>query len=313
MKIHYLIIAFLALSTASIYCGGLTEDNLVNVQEIELDGINSIDIAYSYENISLFKGNTDTFIIKEYMSIDKTDYYARISHSGDRVRIEKGKRPFGIGTGILFNVFNVRVEVYLPASYTKNLAVKTSSGNVAAGDDYFCSGIKIESSSGNISVNTITADNITLAASSGRIRGESINGNTGIRTSSGNIVLGNINGDITAKSSSGRIVMNQVTGSVTAEASSGDIRCLVTEGAGDIVLTTSSGNVTLDMPKNLAFNFSSRTSSGSLSTPFPDKLFSPVSDRRLVQGSIGTENTPDISPDITIKTNSGSIKVNWTI
>ncbi|MDR2149738.1 MAG: DUF4097 family beta strand repeat-containing protein, partial [Spirochaetaceae bacterium] len=110
------------------------EKHLVNTQEIALENINSVDIAYSWENITLFESDTNTLILKEYMSIDKSNYYAHISNSGDKIFIKKGSRPFGIGIGILFNVFNARVEVYLPKSYTKNIKIKASSGKIEGGD-----------------------------------------------------------------------------------------------------------------------------------------------------------------------------------
>jgi DUF4097 and DUF4098 domain-containing protein YvlB len=240
------------------------------------------------------------------------------------------------------------VEVYLPKSYTKNIKIKASSGKIEGGDIDTHSEISLETSSGNISVNTITANtvklrassgniifdeingnvstesssgnitlgqingNLTAAASSGSIKGDTVHGNADIRTKSGGIIFGSVDGDITAASSSGRITLNRVTGSVTAKASSGAINCTVTENAGDISLTTSSGRVTLDVPRNFVFNFSSRTSSGRLSTPFSEKLFSPLSDKHSVRGIIGNETTSNDTPNVNIQTSSGAIKINWT-
>ncbi|GHT54954.1 protein LiaG [Spirochaetia bacterium] len=311
MKINFLVIAFLVLNTVLAYSGGLSEKNLVNTQEIELGNINDLNIVYTWENVDLFENDTDKLIIKEYMTINKSNYYARITSAGDKIRIEKGKRPFGLGTGILFNSFSARVEVYLPASYTKNISVKTASGNIKADGEFSCSEISIESSSGNMSIKTLAADTLKLKASSGNIGGETLRGNSNIHTSSGSIIFDNINSNVSAKSSSGRIELKRVTGSVTAEASSGSIRCTVTESAGNISLTAKSGGVTLNLPRNLVFNFSSKTSSGSLSTPFPERLFSPVSDRHTAQGIIGNENISGNNLDINIRTSSGSIKVNW--
>ncbi|GHU75599.1 hypothetical protein FACS189461_2150 [Spirochaetia bacterium] len=300
--------ALFILAVVSVYSGGVSEKDLVNTQELVLENINDISIVYAWENIELFENDTDTLIIKEYMTIDKSDYYARITNSGNKIRIERGKRPFGLGTGILFNSYSARVEVYLPASYGKNISVKTSSGNIEAAGEFSSTEINIESSSGNMSIKTLAADTINLKATSGNIRGETLTGNSTIRTTSGSIVFDNTDGDVSAKSSSGRIELKRVSGGVTAEASSGSIRCAVAESSGLISLTASSGSVALKLPRSLAFNFSSRTSSGSVSTPFPDKLFSPVSDKRLTQGSIGEE--PD-NLDINLKTSSGSIKVAW--
>ncbi|MDR1230353.1 MAG: DUF4097 domain-containing protein [Spirochaetaceae bacterium] len=311
MKTNFFVMFFLISNIIAGYCGGLNESDMVNLQEIELEDIDSIEVAYSWENIKLFESNDDKLIIKEYMSKDDSKYYARISHSGNKILVEKGRRPFGIGTGILFNVFNARVEVYIPASYTRKIAIETTSGKIESEGEFFVSEVNIKSSSGNIFANTITADAVNLRASSGDIRGGTINGNTNIHTGSGNIIFDNLSGDVSAKASSGRIVLKCVTGNVTAETTSGNIRCAVTETAGDIALTASSGGITLELPRNHHFNFSARTSAGHISTPFSDKLFSPLSDRHLVQGVIGNETASNNNPDINIRTKAGSIKIDW--
>jgi hypothetical protein len=254
MKMKFFTAVFIIAAIIPAYCGGLTEKDLVNIQEIELENIDSIDIVYSWENISVFKTNSNNLVLKEYMSINKSKYYAHISNFGGKVLIEKGARPFGIGTGILFNVFNARMEVYLPASYTKNIKVKASSGNV---------------------------------------------------------ILDKINGTVSAETSSGRIELNRVTGSISAKAASGAIKCAVAENAGNVSLATSSGKVTLGVPRNLVFKFSSKTSSGRLSTPFSEKLSSPLSDRNSAEGIIGNETISNDIPNIDIRTKSGTIKIDW--
>jgi DUF4097 and DUF4098 domain-containing protein YvlB len=356
MKIKFFVVAII-LNGVSAYCGGLTEKDLVNKQEIGLEHIDSIEILYRWEKINLFRSNTDSLIIKEYMSRNNNNYYASITNSENKLIIRRGKRPIGF----LINTFDIRVEIYIPVSNT-NMTIKTTSGRIIASDEYICAQMNLESSSGSISVNSIMAETVNLKTSSGSIRGERINGNTNIKTSSGNIVFGSItgdvfvevssggvelnrisgaliakassgrirsgmvngnanihtnsgnivvdsiDGDISTETSSGRIELKLVNGSITAETSSGNIHCSIAENARNISLTTSSGSVNLNLPRDHTFNFSSITSSGILSTPFSEKLYSPVSDRKLAQGIVGEDN-PD--NDIDIKTNSGSIKVNW--
>jgi hypothetical protein len=81
--------------------------------------------------------------------------------------------------------------------------------------------------------------------------------------------------------------MNMVSGTITAETTSGGIHCYTAENGGNISLVSTSGSVYLGIPKDNNFNFSSRTTSGALSTPFSDKLFSPMSDKKSAQGTIG--------------------------
>ena len=310
---------FIALS---VFCNGNLE--LVNTQKIELDNIMDVKILYSSERVSLFMGTTNTLVIKEYMSENNSQYFANISKSGNIVTIENGRWPFKF----LFNNFSRRLEVYLPLAYKNTTSIKTSSGNIEV-FDLICSKVAIESSSGSISLSSITADTMNIKSTSGRINvgtahGEisivsssgqiDINQATGIiisKASSGSIVFGTINGNVSAETSSGSIEFGLVTGSVNAKTTSGPIRCTVGESAGNITFNTTSGGVRLNLPYNLQFSFSSRTTSGSLTTPFSDRLSHPVTDRNLTQGIIGGNNASESIPTINIRTSSGFIKIEW--
>jgi DUF4097 and DUF4098 domain-containing protein YvlB len=337
-----ILTAFFTLFVAlSAFCGGNLE--LVNTQEFELDSIIDVKVLYSSEKVSVFMGTTDTLIIKEYMSENNSQYFARITNSGNTITIENGRSPFRP----IFNFFSRRLEVYLPLSYRNSVSIKTSSGKIDA-SDLFCSKLAIESSSGHISVKSITADTINIKASSGRIdigniigeistetssgriniiqvtgnltsktasgniHGEKIQGNADLRTNSGSINFGIIEGNISTETSSGNIELSLVNGSVNAKTSSGGIRCTMGTHTGDISLNTSSGNVRLNLPRDLQFSFTSRTSSGKLSTPFSDRLSNPVTDRNLTQGIIGSNNGSEEISTVNIRTNSGSIKIEWT-
>jgi hypothetical protein len=299
------IVVFMLLKATSVYCAGVSETP-VNVQEIDIKSIDDIMISYRSDNVALYRNDSDTLIIKEYMNKDNSDYYAKIRNQNNKLVIEAGRRPISL----LFDTFIAHIEIYIPASDI-NITIKTSSGNIEGNGDYTASLINLESSSGNISVNRIAAKKAGLKASSGNIRCEAINGDGDIRTSSGRIVVGSVNGNISAESSSGSIEVNYANGKVNAKSSSGNIHCAAAESVGDISITSSSGGVSLNVPKTLAFSFSSRTSSGSLRTPFSDKLFSPVSDKKSVQGVVNGNTTTENLRDINIKTTSGSIRIDW--
>jgi hypothetical protein len=313
---------------------------MVNVQEISLEHITDIEVLYRWEKIIIHQNDTDAFMIKEYMNKNNPDYYAHISNTGNKLIVGRGRRPIGI----FINTFDVRAEVFIPRSYTGTITIKTTSGGIEAIDEFTCKTINIESTSGQIKANSIAAETINVTASSGGIRCERIKGNITVKTTSGSITVGNVEGNADAEASSGRIRIEQIAGSlkasarsgsiksemiggnVSAEASSGSIdmdmvngnimakttsgsiQCSAGENTEDISLVSSSGGVALNIPRNFNSNFSSKTSSGGLSTPFPEKLFSPISDRKSVQGITGGDNP---TKNISIKTNSGSIKINW--
>jgi len=304
MKTITLSVFFMFTLALSAFCGGNLE--LVNTQEMKLDNIINVKILFSSERVSVYMGTTDTLIIKEYMNENNEKYFAKINNTGNTITIENGDRPFRP----IFNFFNRRLEVYLPVSYKNTMSIKTSSGNIET-SNIFGSDIIIESSSGNISADSITSNKINLNTSSGRIDVGNAGGNITVESSSGRIEINQANGMLTLKTTSGNIELGMVTGSVNARTSSGRIYCTVNESAGDITLNTSSGAVRLYLPQSLSFSFSSRTSSGRLTTPFSDRLSNPVNDRNLTQGIIGNNNDSINIPKVDIRTSSGSISIEW--
>jgi DUF4097 and DUF4098 domain-containing protein YvlB len=309
--------------TEGIQPGNLAPKIHWQEQKINLENIETITVRYSSENIFVFRNDTNSFILKEFMNEDNSSYYARITSNGGNLSIEAGRRPFR-----LFDYSNRRIEIYIPVSNI-DLTIKTFSGKIEVIDQILTSSINLESSSGNIStgsitantvdfrassgritVDSITADTVNFRTSSGRIRCDNINGNTTIESNSGDIVFGIINGDIFAQSSSGDIELGLADGAINIKTSSGSVRCTITENARDILIATSSGRVFLNIPRSSSFNFSSRSSTGRLRTPFNDMLSSPLSDRNLFRGTIGTGDISE-NQSINITTSSGSINVDW--
>jgi hypothetical protein len=113
MKKNLFAIIFTVVFTAFAFCKGAVELNLVNTKEIILGQITTIDISYHDGNVSLFMGDSDVLVIKEFMNKNNSNYYARITDSINEIKIESGNRPIGIN----FSVFKAGLEVYLPKSY----------------------------------------------------------------------------------------------------------------------------------------------------------------------------------------------------
>ncbi|MDR2419379.1 MAG: DUF4097 domain-containing protein [Treponema sp.] len=315
---------------ATAYGNGLPEAVLVNTQQIDLKGVSGVKITYNSDSVKLFRG-TDLLVLKEYMSIDDSDYYAHVSYATaadaeKQLVIESGERPV-----VLNGDFQSRIEVYIPASFTGTVAVKTASGSIRSDDALSFSAIMLESSSGSITANDIKLDTTAIVkATSGSIRVKKIaaekiqfstasgsihcgaaDGNIAITTMSGNVDFERVNGNVAAESTSGTIDLKMVTGALKAHTMSGSIRCAVAESAGDIALSAISGSVTLGVPKNLGFRFSAKMMHGNLSTPFSDWLYASVSDRHSITGIIGAAGAEVVLISIDIRTTSGSIRVGW--
>ncbi|MCL2006935.1 MAG: DUF4097 domain-containing protein [Treponema sp.] len=302
MKIIGLFLFF--LMAFSVYSNGRREIPLVNEQNMQLENAISLEIDYRSEEVVLFINSTNSIIVREYMSENNIDYYANITHTGNTLSIKRGDRPVSLG---LFGSFFARVEVYLPEHFIQNIDITTASGRIILPENITISQVKLQSSSGSISGGSITGD-IIAKASSGSISFGIISGNASIESMSGRITVEKLSGSLIAKASSGSINAGMITGNAILVTSSGRIQSSFDRIIGDISLTSRSGRIDLKIPQNSEFNFSARRTSGNLSTPFSEKLFSPVSDRRLAEGIIG-DNNP--SNNISIGTTSGSISVQW--
>jgi DUF4097 and DUF4098 domain-containing protein YvlB len=300
------ILAVMILSMTQAFCTGVTEKP-VNTQEYNLKDINDIVISYKSGNVTLLKSNTDSLVIKEYLSKNNRLYYARVNSLNKKLSVKAGRRPISL----FFDTFSARIEVYIPVS-NRNLTVRTTSGKIEGNDEYFSSTVNMETSSGNISINSIRAMRVNLKTVSGSIRCKKVYANTSLYTDNGSVTLLKLYGNVLARTSNGNIKLSSVTGNIDAKVFSGCFNCTITENSGDVSITSSSGNITLNIPEKNKFRFHSRTSSGSLRTPFPDKLSSPITDKQSVQGIICDGNPEGQNlKDIKIMTASGSIKINW--
>ena len=301
------IFVVMILSMTQAFCTGVTEKP-VNIQEFDLKDINDIVISYKSGNVTLLKSSNDSLVIKEYLSKDNKMYYARIRSSDKKLSVKAGRRPIAL----LFDTFTSRIEVYIPVS-NRTLTVRTTSGKIEGNDEYVSSTVNMESSSGTISINSIKAMRVNLKTISGSIRCKKVNGNTSLYTDNGSINLLKLYGNVLARTSNGNIKLGSVSGNIDAKVFSGCFNGTITENSGDVSITSSSGNITLNIPEKNKFRFQSRTSSGSLRTPFPDKLSSPIVDKQTVQGIIcdGSPEGQNLK-NVNIMTASGSIKINWT-
>jgi DUF4097 and DUF4098 domain-containing protein YvlB len=317
--------AVFMVCTAMVYGNGsteadlnaLTEADMVNTQQLDMKSVSSVRIAYVSGSVMLFRGDSDSLVIKEYMSIDNSEYYARTSYAtaanaAKQLVIEQGKLP---ASGKLHSY----VEVYIPASFTGAMEVNTASGNIRSDDPFSFSELSLNTASGSTAVNDLNSNTaVLISTASGNISAQNIAvEKIQVSTASGSITVNGIKSNTTAliSTASGSIMAQNIAADeIQISTASGSIRCTVAESTGDIILGTASGDITLGVSKNLGFHFSAtvKDARGRLSTPFSDQLYTPVPGSRSATGTIGAEGLAEhelISIDIT--THSGSIQVGW--
>ena len=330
-----LTVAFLVSMTMSVHCQTNWETEPVNIVEINLDNITELDISFHEEKVSILQGTGDKLVVKEYRNKNDREFFADIVQGNGKLSIKRG----GWISWRLFYIVRSRIEIYLPTGYKHAISIGTTSGDIVVADEYAVSKAQIKTTSGDIGVNklqaetasisatsgdidcktlvanvevhatsgdirieNLTAGNASVKTTSGDIYGKTATGILAVATSSGDIVWEVINGEISANSTSGGIKLNLVNGGVTAQTTSGGIRCAFGKNIEDISLTTTSGGIALDLPKDIGCNFSATSSSGKISTPFAGG----VSGKKVQQIIVG-EGNPD--KNIRLETVSGDIRV----
>lgn len=217
-----------------------------------------------------------------------------------------------------------------------DLQVSTSSGNItleevngsiiassSSGDHRIgnvAGDVRMESASGDQTLDVAGGD-VKASANSGYITVGEVGGSLMSITSSGNHKIGSVAGNARTESTSGdqtieavgrELIMRTSSGTVRVEslcqkaefvATSGDVWATVQKWGGDISISTSSGDVHMNLPQEGSFQFEAVTSSGTVDTFFRDALT--YNERETsAKGTIGSG-----AYHLQIGTTSGSVAV----
>jgi DUF4097 and DUF4098 domain-containing protein YvlB len=279
--------------------GGFYDLELVNEQTTTLDGIDQITIDYHADDVEFFTSDTDNLILKEYMSFTPDeDQLTLITQSGSKLKL-KGRIRDDINWFIHPNRGS-RMEIYLPANYQGAIDASTSSGDIDSSLVLTLTKLRLSATSGNLTMNEVTAAQIDFSTSSGNITIAKAEGNREFSATSGSIEVYGGSGDTSAATSSGDITIESSTGLLEAEASSGSI--VIIDSNGEKELSTSSGDIEIKdsvgytkasassgmiEAENLAGAGRFETTSGDLRLEFADAP-EEITDDIIVDASSGT-------------------------
>lgn len=178
-------------------------------------------------------------------------------------------------------------EIHVEAAGCGLFSASTTSGDIRA--EQVTGESEVSSTSGEIILGRQNGD-ITVSTTSGDIRVEEMTGKSSVSTTSGEIIFKQQNGDIEASSTSGDIRIEELqgnfemdsssgevriangTGQGRAETISGDVQIFLAELAGDLNISTTSGEVYLRVPETVSLTLDFDSTSGDCSTFFDDQL-----------------------------------------
>jgi DUF4097 and DUF4098 domain-containing protein YvlB len=180
-----------------------------------------------------------------------------------------------------------------------NVIGSTSGGgiNMVNCDDM----VKVRTSGGGIDARDCDGE-IDLSTSGGGIKLVNLNGNVEATTSGGGISVEDFSGDLNTSTSGGSIRMNGMNGNVKASTSGGRISASFERPGKYISLSTSAGNIDIDVPKSKGYDLDL---SGNRVRMASSSNFSGTKKDDRVQGRLNGGGTT-----IKARASSGSISFN---
>lgn len=280
-------------------CSKKKEPRISNVLQFSLNQVSQLTIAYDDENINFYEGDSDKLVIKEYMTVNKKSYFAKVIQQNDSIYISEGRKPF------FKRGFLRYIEVYLPASYQQNLTVTTTDGDIDLSNiNLNLSVLRIDSTSGTVKLNSATASEIYLSSTSGTLKLGSIQAKQiKLETTRGDTICDELNGNVTYTSTSGNADIKSASGFGSYKVNnSGKLNVAYTDVSGNLLFFNKNDNINLSLPKDLDFNFEATTKNGNISTNFQECV---TVNGRITSGIVGNNPTAAIQ----VETNNGDIKV----
>lgn len=295
---------------------------LVQEEEISLDGIDSISVMYGMNNNDIyFLESADDFVtIKEYSSSEmNANELSTIKVNGNSLEVKGVRRSYGSSGFHLFHFSGYTydrhyTEVYLPSSYHGEILLETASGDISSELDFELEkDFSAASSSGDITFLSVTAANAAVSTSSGYVRMENIdtnvNGSVGeirIKTSSGDVNLKELTGDTEIESSSGYLTVDSIMGNAQLKTSSGDMN--IKKITGETKMESSSGCQTIEA---LTGDAQLKATSGDVNIQHMDGDIQVVTTSgyvRILEGS-GDRSVSASSGDVMVEGAEGGFQV----
>ena len=255
--------------------------------------VNSYEINDEFTNVSVNTSTADiTFVLSEdgktkIVCEEEANEKHNVYVSDGSLKIElSDQRKWYQHIGINFK--SPKITVYLGKSEFDSLNVKASTGDIKIPVDFKFSSIDIKLSTGNvenyasalydvkivtstgaIKTGNMSAKNLSLNASTGKITVNNVKAeeNVSVNATTGKVTLSNVTcKNFASKGSTGKLVLSGVVaeGEFDIKRSTGDVNMEKCD-AGEITVTTDTGNVSGSL--NSEKVFITKTDTGSINVP----------------------------------------------
>jgi DUF4097 and DUF4098 domain-containing protein YvlB len=269
-------------------------------------------------NVKVVSGGTGVAveIVREGPAESIRENEITFDQSGNDVSIrskyEHGSRWFHWN-----NDLKVRYNIRVPSHY--NVKLSTSGGDVDLGD--LTGNANVHTSGGDIKMARINGD-VYARTSGGGLHLASASGTANVHSSGGDIEVENSGGALEAKTSGGSIEIGRAASTLVLHTSGGGIRIrdaldtidastsggsiharLSHQPHGDSLLSTSGGDVVVELSGNFGASVDAHTSGGGIDTNVPVTIMGRKDEDTLV-GTIGGGG-----PRLVLRTSGGGISI----
>lgn len=266
------------------------EEYIRKEEKIDIKDIEKVEVEFDLSDLNVFFTEEEQIRVVQYSTTElKENELFKVDKSSSNIAISK-ERDRG------FHFFYINLtsfDIYIPKTYEKSLEIKAVSGDIRTNDSLKFKNLTIHSTSGDIEMSDVEADNINIETVLGNIKLQNLSKDEiKLKTVSGDIEIESIKGNIEAKTTSGDIEIEEIEGKIQLTSTSGNIKSNNFIITGKSKVKTTSGNVKMCIDKEANCQMQAKSVSGDITFP----------DGRNVIG-----NEPFI--ELNIETVSGDIKL----
>lgn len=280
---------------------------LIKEQKFSLNNLSKFNIKTSYESITIKTSDANDIVVYQYGDPKyNEEFQSALKSDNLTINIPHNKNKS-------MSIFNFsfrkspRLEIMIPQKYKDDLSLISTSGSISVEGNYDLKEVILNSISGSINIDSLSASSVTFKSTSGSINGESLNvkNNIDLSAISGTIRFQNINSkkyDI--KTTSGSFISNKLTGAGNIKSISGSITINNFSILGDCYINTTSGSTNLHMAPSQNCKLTITTTSGSINSRIPINYEN--NKKNKATGTIGD----GLNGTLEISATSGSININ---
>lgn len=226
------------------------DQRLTEVQRLTAPSaeIGAITINYP-DDLELQPTDSDDFTLIEYMTTDEPDRYARMTHVGDELRIQAGRRShFGFTLRIneLSWGFHARMVLQVPQRFAGDLTIDGDDGNMVLHELGTLASVSVKIDDGNLQVTQIAGSTLNIEGDDGNIGLTELNfPSTSIQVDDGNTKVTNVQAadDFSFAGGDGNLLLDTVNaGSLSISGDDGNQTWSVIR-AGDTDVSFSDGRL----------------------------------------------------------------------